>query len=130
MGEIKRIEVAVGIIFNQAGEVLIGQRTVQDQYLNKWEFPGGKLEAGESAKAALRRELFEELTIEVEDCEHLMVVEHDYPDRQVRLYVQKVTHFSGEPTGAEQQALRWIDPKDLANVDFLAGNQVIIDRLL
>jgi len=130
MGEIKRIEVAVGIIFNQAGEVLIGQKTVQDQYLNKWEFPGGKLEAGESAKAALRRELFEELTIEVEDCEHLMVVEHDYPDRQVRLYVQKVTHFSGEPTGAEQQALRWIDPKDLANVDFLAGNQVIIDRLL
>jgi len=77
MGEIKRIEVAVGIIFNQAGEVLIGQRTVQDQYLNKWEFPGGKLETGESAKAALRRELFEELTIEVEDCEHLMVVEHD-----------------------------------------------------
>ena len=57
----KRIEVAVGIVFNTLGQVLVGQRTVADQYLGKWEFPGGKIESGESVTQALRRELQEEL---------------------------------------------------------------------
>lgn len=125
-----RIEVAVGIIVNAAGQVLVGQRTVEDQYLGKWEFPGGKLEQGESADTALVRELREELAIEVLASTPLLILEHDYPDRRVRLHVRTVTAYQGEPASAEQQALQWIEPSALQTLDFLAGNQPIIEALL
>ncbi|MEM7358561.1 MAG: 8-oxo-dGTP diphosphatase MutT [Pseudomonadota bacterium] len=126
----KRIEVAVGVIFNDRGEVLIGQRTVADEYLGKWEFPGGKLEAGESVEHALVRELREELGITVMNSNHLLILDHDYPDRQVRLHVRTVDSYQGQPVSAEQQALQWIEPEALQGIDFLAGNQPIIQKLL
>jgi len=125
----KRIEVAVGVIFNSNHEVLVAQRTVADQYFQKWEFPGGKLEANETPRQALDRELYEELGIEVLQSEDLPVVEFDYPDRQVRLYVQKVTEYKGEPAGAEGQALKWISLEFLLELDLLDSVQLIIDLL-
>jgi 8-oxo-dGTP diphosphatase len=126
----KRIEVAVGIVFNTLGQVLVGQRTVADQYLGKWEFPGGKIESGESVTQALRRELQEELEIELEHSEDFMTLEHDYSDRNVRLSIQIVTQYSGQPQGAEGQALQWCNLTELDRLDFLSGNQLIIDKLI
>lgn len=126
----KRIEVAVGIIFNTLGQVLVGQRTVADQYLGKWEFPGGKIESGESVTQALRRELQEELEIELEHSEDFMTLEHNYPDRNVRLSIQIVKQYSGQPQGAEGQALQWCNLTELDRLDFLSGNQPIIAKLI
>jgi 8-oxo-dGTP diphosphatase len=127
---IKRIEVAVGIVWNDIQQVLVGQRTVEDNYFGKWEFPGGKLEAGESSEQALKRELQEELGIKLFQTELLMTLEHDYPDRHVRLHVHTVREFSGKATGMEGQAIKWVFPKNLAELDFLAGNQVIVEALV
>lgn len=125
----KRIEVAVGVVYNQRGQVLVGQRVVKDQYFQKWEFPGGKLEKGETAEQALKREFLEETALELRESKELMMVEHDYPDRQVRLYVHTVHSYKGEATELEGQALKWVEVSDLDELDFLAGNQVILDRL-
>lgn len=125
----KRIEVAVGVVYNQRGQVLVGQRVVKDQYFQKWEFPGGKLEKGESPEEALKREFLEETALELQASKELMMVEHDYPDRQVRLHVHTVYSYKGEVSELEGQALKWVEVSDLDRLDFLAGNQVILDRL-
>jgi len=125
----KRIEVAVGVVFDKSGNVLVGQRVVKDRYYQKWEFPGGKLEAGETVEQALVREFREETSIEVVSSEPLMLVEHDYPDRHVRLHVHTIHDFSGEVSALEGQALKWVSVNALAGLDFLQGNQVILDRL-
>lgn len=126
----KRIEVAVGVVYNAQGQVLVGQRVVQDLYFQKWEFPGGKLEQGETAEAALIREFLEEVGISVSESTPLMMVEHDYPDRQVRLHVHTIRSFKGEAKALEGQALKWIDVAQLHTLDFLQGNQVILDKLI
>ena len=126
----KRIEVAVGVLFNSQGQVLIGQRTVKDRYYQKWEFPGGKLEAGELPQDALVREFSEEVGIEISSSEDFMVLEHDYPDRHVKLYVQLIKDYVGDVWAMEGQALRWVQLKELADIDFLKGNQEITQALI
>ena len=123
----KRIRVAVGVLFDGHGRVLVGQRTVQDQYFEQWEFPGGKLEEGESAEQALVRELREELGITVRTHKPLLELCHDYPDRKVELFVFSVTDYSGTVQGKENQALNWVKPSELGDINFLSGNQKIID---
>ena len=126
----KRIKVAVGIIFDQHRRVLVGQRTVQDRYYRKWEFPGGKLEPGESTADALQRELSEELGIQVVAVQPFMQLSHDYPDRHVDLSVMLVTDFQGEVSGREGQAVKWLALEELSRIDFLQGNTPIVERLL
>lgn len=126
----KRIEVAVGIILNSQKQVLVGQRLVKDAYYQKWEFPGGKLEQGESVESALKRELKEELGITVQKSTELMVLEHDYPDRHVKLSVCEVNSYLGDVKSEEGQALQWVELKGLKRLDFLQGNQAIIEKLL
>lgn len=126
----KRIKVAVGIVEDAQGRVLVGQRTVKDAYFEKWEFPGGKLEQGESAEQALVRELSEEIGIDVIKMKALTTIVHDYPDRHVELMVFRVTQFEGNANGLEGQALRWQHPKELHALDFLQGNTAIIDLLI
>ncbi len=125
----KRIEVAVGVVYNQHNQVLVGQRVVKDLYFEKWEFPGGKLEADETVEAALAREFLEETGIQVTSSEPLMLVEHDYPDRHVRLHVHTIREFNGEVSALEGQQLKWVSLEELNGLDFLQGNQVILDRL-
>lgn len=126
----KRIEVAVGVLFNRQGEVLIGQRIVEDSYYQKWEFPGGKLEVGESAKQALVREFAEEVGITISSSEDFMVLQHDYPDRHVKLHVQLIKQYQGTITSMEGQALKWVTLEELNEIDFLKGNQTIVEALL
>ena len=125
----KRIEVAVGVVYNAMGQVLVGQRVVQDSYFQKWEFPGGKLEQGETAEAALVREFQEEVGITLGQITLLMLVEHDYPDRHVRLHVHTIRDFQGDVQALEGQALKWVNVDELHTLDFLQGNQVILERL-
>lgn len=125
----KRVDVAVGIVIDQAQRILIGQRVVKDQYFQKWEFPGGKLEAGETVEQALKREFLEETGLRIINSQPFMLIEHDYPDRQVRLHIHIVREFSGQLMAMEGQALKWSIIDELFAVDFLEGNKAILDKL-
>ena len=100
-------EVAAGILLDTQGRYLLGQRPEGKPYAGYWEVPGGKIEKGESVFEALKRELQEELGIEIESSEELTVLEHDYPHAYVRLHVSVIRQWSGTPVGCEGQALSW-----------------------
>ncbi|MFZ2451540.1 MAG: Nudix family hydrolase [Methylovulum miyakonense] len=122
----RRLQVAVGVIKNAAGQVLI---TLRDEALHQgglWEFPGGKLEVGETAGQALVRELKEELDIVVNAATPLLAINHQYPDRAVQLLVFEVTGFSGQARGNEGQPWQWVDAADLPRYTFPAANRPII----
>jgi 8-oxo-dGTP diphosphatase len=121
-----RIHVAAAVIRGADGRVLIAKRPLDKHQGGLWEFPGGKVEAGERVEAALARELHEELGIAVEAARPLIQVRHDYPDKQVLLDVWEVLTFSGEAHGAEGQPLAWVTPDTLPGYAFPAANQPII----
>jgi 8-oxo-dGTP diphosphatase len=122
----KRLHVAAGVIRSSKGHVLIAKRPLDKHQGGLWEFPGGKVEPGETAETALVRELAEELGIAVAASRPLIQVSHDYPDKQVLLDVREVVAFFGEPHGAEGQPLAWVDPEDLPNYSFPAANRPIV----
>ena len=101
----KRLHVAVGVILDPAGNILISRRAQDSHQGGLWEFPGGKVEVGESLEAALARELREELGIHIGRTTPLLEVRHDYSDKSVLLDVHVVWEFSGEPRGLENQPL-------------------------
>jgi len=105
-----RIDVAVGILLAEDGRFLLASRPAGKPLAGFWEFPGGKLEPGETPADAVARELAEELGIAVEPaagCRPLPPVEHDYPEMAVRLHPCLVTVWRGTPTPREGQELRW-----------------------
>ena len=102
------VEVAVGILCDSSDSILLGQRPEGKPYAGYWEFPGGKVEKGESVFEALSRELAEEIGIQIQDATELMVIEHDYPHAYVRLHVCLVKNWKGQIKGLESQALHWI----------------------
>ncbi|HDS1735678.1 Nudix family hydrolase [Pseudomonas sp. BP8] len=122
----KRIHVVAAVIRGVDGRILIARRADTQHQGGLWEFPGGKLEEGESVEAALARELREELGIEVTQSRPLIKISHDYPDKQVLLDVREVDAFSGEPHGAEGQPLAWVAPRDLDQYDFPQANKPIV----
>ena len=106
----ERLAVAVGVLRDANGRVLVAQRVTADRYRGLWEFPGGKLEPGESVDQALSRELYEELGVHVQASEPLIEIGYDYPDRRVRLCVHSVSAYAPAPCGRAGQALRWVSP--------------------
>lgn len=128
MGE-RVVQVAVGVLQNRAGEILIARRPDSAHQGGLWEFPGGKVDPGETLEAALARELREELAIEVSVSEPLIEIHHDYPDKSVWLQVRRVTGFTGDPRGNEGQPVRWVAPQELADYDFPAANRPIVNAL-
>ena len=103
----KHTEVAVGILIAPDGTLLLSTRPEGKPYAGYWEFPGGKIEAGETVEQALRRELEEELGITIATAEVWRVTEHDYPHALVRLHWCKVTAWSGEFEMREGQRMCW-----------------------
>jgi 8-oxo-dGTP diphosphatase len=124
------VTVAVGIVQDPEGRVLVTRRAADAHQGGLWEFPGGKVEAGEGVEAALARELMEELGVEVQASEPLMMIEHDYGDKQVCLDVRTVTRWQGEARGLEGQPLAWQMPETLRDWAFPAANTMILARLL
>lgn len=111
------------------GRVLIAQRPAGKWQAGRWEFPGGKVEAGESEREAIGRELEEELGVRVLDARLLGVFEHDYADRSVAIALWFVTDFQGDPQGRDGQALRWVTGPDLAACDLLEADLPMLPRL-
>lgn len=122
----KRVHVAAAVIRGTDGKILIARRADKQHQGGLWEFPGGKVEAGETVEAALARELKEELGIVVVAARPLIKIMHDYPDKQVLLDVWEVSSFTGDPHGAEGQPLAWVSNRELAGYDFPAANQPIV----
>ncbi|XAH22560.1 NUDIX domain-containing protein [Xylophilus sp. GW821-FHT01B05] len=100
-------EVAVGILLRPDGAMLISSRPAGKPYAGYWEFPGGKLEAGETVEQALRRELIEELGVTIGPAEVWKVTEHDYPHALVRLHWCRVHSWEGEFEMREGQQMSW-----------------------
>ena len=101
------VEVAVGVLMQADGSFLLTSRPVGKPYAGYWEFPGGKLEAGESIEEALSRELNEELGLTLDEAKAWKVEVVDYPHALVRLHFFKVTQWSGELQMKEQQSFAW-----------------------
>ena len=120
------LHVAVGVVRDGSGRILAARRAASAHQGGLWEFPGGKVEPGETAEDALRRELREELSIAVETASPLLKIAHDYGDRRVLLDVWRVDAFQGEARGMENQPLRWVAPDELAALEFPAANQAIV----
>jgi 8-oxo-dGTP diphosphatase len=122
-------EVAVGILVrNQT--VLAGQRRRSVRYPLKWEFPGGKLEPGETPEQALIRELREELSIEVRPGYLLLRQDWNYGDLSYRVHYFLVSSFNGEPVNNTFEQLAWVMPVKLLHMDILEGNREAVQRLI
>ena len=127
----KRVEVVAGVIFNEARtDVLVALRKPDQHQGDRWEFPGGKLEPGESTVAGLARELLEEIGIEVVSSCERATIEHNYSDKQVCLHFRDVTRFVGVPEGREGQQLRWVALAELNKLRFPNANKAIVDALI
>ena len=107
-------------------KILIAQRKNAGRFANKWEFPGGKIDPGETPQQALHRELQEELGIRPQTARPLIQIRHDYPDKQVLLDVWEVSAFAGEPHGVEGQPVAWVSARELADYQFPAANEPIV----
>jgi 8-oxo-dGTP diphosphatase len=124
--DMKPLQVAVGVVKNTDGHVLISLRDESLHQGGLWEFPGGKIEPEETAKQALSRELKEELNIDVITATPLITVKYQYPDLSVQLNVFLVEQFSGDAKSCEGQPFKWVNPAELAKHAFPAANQPII----
>lgn len=123
------LDVAAAVIARADGRVLLAQRPPGKPYAGYWEFPGGKFEEREDARAALARELKEELGIEVDLCAPWLTRVYAYPQRRVRLHFYRVLRWHGEPHGREGQALSWERPDGVSVVPLLPANAFILRAL-
>lgn len=114
------------MIEDDAGRILLTRRAQHLHQGGLWEFPGGKLKSGEDTAQALRREIHEELGIEVLVHRPLIRISHAYPDRTVLLDVQRVTNWRGEPRGMEGQPLSWVAPEALSDYPLPAADGPIV----
>jgi len=121
--------IGVGVVLNSAGQVLVDQRLNEGLLGGLWEFPGGKQEPGEAIEATIRRELKEELAIEVEVGEELISLEHAYSHKKLRFVVHLCRWLAGEPQPLASQQVRWVEPAALDAFPFPAANTRIIAAL-
>jgi 8-oxo-dGTP diphosphatase len=120
------VHVAVGVVLDADRNILITRRATDAHQGDLWEFPGGKVERGESLRAALRRELLEELGIAIGRTSALLEVRHDYGDKTVLLDVHVVWDFSGRAKPLEGQPMAWVAPQELRCYEFPAANEPIV----
>jgi len=125
------IHVVAAAVIDATGQILIAQRPVGKHLAGGWEFPGGKLEPGETRVAGLARELREELGIDVmlARVRPLMRLRHRYPYGEVILDMFVVRHYSGMPSGRDGQAIRWCSFNELPHADLLPADRPIVAAL-
>lgn len=110
-------EVAVGVLLRKKEAILLAQRPEGKPYAGYWEFPGGKIEAGETLFQALQRELIEEINVRILDAKEFLTIEHDYPHAYVRLYICLVNSWEGEVKGLEGQATAWLSVNEISKIE-------------
>lgn len=125
---LKNVNVAAAII-NHEGKIFATQRS-SGPFKDGWEFPGGKIEEGETPRQALVREIKEELDIVVDVGELEEVVEYDYPDFHLTMHCFWCSIQSGEPVLKEHQAAEWLAPRELDRVEWLPGDVELIKKLM
>lgn len=127
----KTVQVAAAIIWNaQRDALLLSRRPDHLHQGGLWEFPGGKIEAGESAEQALRRELLEELNITVQEVVLFRQIDFSYPDKSVSLQFFHAYDVNGEIRANEGQQWRWVNLTDLPQYAFPEANQPVVQALL
>lgn len=122
-------QIGVAVIKNRQGKILIDRRKTGGDMGGLWEFPGGKIEAGETIEECIQREVREELAIEivVRDC--LMTIDHTYANFSVTLFVHDCQYLSGEPQPIECDEIHWVSPSEMNNYHFPKANTKIINTL-
>ena len=130
----KTVHVAVGVITSTTKDYqtqyFLTKRLEHAHQGGKWEFPGGKVDKGETIAQALARELKEEVNIEVLSCLPLITIDHDYGDKKVCLEVFVVDNYIGEPSAQEGQQQGWFAIEEFRSLDFPKANEGIIDKLI
>ncbi|MEO1147025.1 MAG: A/G-specific adenine glycosylase [Cyanobacteria bacterium J06638_22] len=121
--------IGVAVVWNEVGQILIDRRPPSGLLGGLWEFPGGKIEPGETVEDCIRREIKEELGIEVEVGDRLISLDHAYSHFRVTLNVHHCRHLSGEPQPIECDEIRWVSLDELDQYPFPAANVQIIDAL-
>ena len=124
-----RVSVVAGILIDSDDQVLIADRYRSRNLRDHYEFPGGKVAQGESAEAALTRELSEELGITVTGARFFDAIEHDYPDILVSVQFFRVNSWEGEPTGLEGQQIRWVQRAHLHEQNLLPADEPVVKAL-
>ncbi len=124
--------VTAAAMIDAAGRVLIAQRPADKQLGGLWEFPGGKVEAGEAPETALVRELKEELGVDVQAnaLEPFAFASHAYPDFHLLMPLYLIKSWAGEPVAYEAQALAWVQAKELRGYEMPPADVVLVDRLI
>jgi 8-oxo-dGTP diphosphatase len=120
------IDVVFGVIEDDHGRLLACRRPQGKQLAGLWELPGGKLEHGESPAAALRRELHEELAVEVEVGAALATVEHDYGDFAIRLLPLRCRITAGDPRPHEHAEIRWVARAEITALEWAAADVPVL----
>jgi 8-oxo-dGTP diphosphatase len=128
MADHKPILVTAGILKDE-NRILICQRHRTDKYGLQWEFPGGKVQDGEELRAALKRELAEELAIEAEIGEEVFRLRHQYPDRYVEVVFFSVPSFQGEARNRVFEAIAWAPRSELSRYNFLEADRELVTRI-
>ena len=126
---IPRKMIGVAVIWNDAGQILIDRRKPNGLLGGLWEFPGGKVELGETIPACIQREIQEELGIEIEVGDRLIIIDHTYSHFHVTLNVHHCKHLSGEPQPLQCDEIRWVELADLDSYPFPKANLQIIEAL-
>jgi len=119
----------VAAIIRRHGRILICRRMNHVHLPGLWEFPGGKVEGGESLKAALKREILEELDVDVDVLDECLCIQHRYPEKAVELHFFDCAITNGEPRAADVAELRWVEPRELRAFRFPEADSELIAHL-
>jgi 8-oxo-dGTP diphosphatase len=122
-------QIGVAVISNQHQKILIDRRKATGEMGGLWEFPGGKIEAGETIEACIKREIKEELGIEILVGDRLTTITHQYKTFKVTLYVHDCQYLKGIPQPIECEEIQWVTPAELNKYQFPLANTQIVNLL-
>ncbi|HUU37491.1 MAG TPA: NUDIX domain-containing protein [Candidatus Desulfaltia sp.] len=122
--------VTAAVIQDDSGRILIAQRKHGQQLGSKWEFPGGKVQAGETLEECLEREILEEMGIKIKVTGRALMVDHKYPTFDIRLCAMKAEIVSGDLSLNEHEEITWVEPKDLQGIDLAPADHHIAEALV
>ena len=122
-------QIGVAVINNQQGQILIDRRKESGQMGGLWEFPGGKIEPGETVEECIQREIKEELDIEIAVGDRLTTITHNYETFKVTLYIHDCQYISGKPQPLECEEILWVEPEQIDRYQFPAANSKIVSLI-